>query len=137
MKKKLYQLIIYNNIFPTCFYGWLVIEQPSWIFSICGLTTIFLVSLHIWGIYKYCKKYNHRFSAVVIGGSILLPSIFLALLGWGNSWVNQSSYGGYEYALLPFIYLVVMPIYWVIMWLNQKIIKKSISSYNTESSEKK
>lgn len=100
-----------------------------------GLALLFalvLVALHALSILQYRKANpDKRFSWVVIVGSIFVP--FAALSGYvyafdiidaaiGN---EASKYHGYTFLRIIF-YPILMPAYWVIMWLFDKILAKKI-----------
>ncbi len=100
-----------------------------------GLTFIFsvlLIILHILLILKYRTAHpEKKYSPVVIIGSIFLPVIFcfifmlsFSLIEWViGEFASQAH--GYTF-LIFFIYPVLMPIYWIIMWLIDRNKKRRL-----------
>lgn len=104
-----------------------------------GLSFIFLllfVAIHIYLILKYRKKYiEKRFSPVVIIGSILVPLLFCFIFVFSfdiiDSIIGQyaSQRHGYTFFIF-FVYPVFMPIYWIFMWMADRVIKKRVVRRN-------
>ena len=91
---------------------------------------IVLLIIHLFLIYFYRRmKPQKRFSWIVIAGSIIFPFIFF--VSWSEFYTLIDNIIG-EYAsrehgytgLQIILYPIVMPIYWAIMWLMDKWIKR-------------
>lgn len=96
------------------------------------LFSVLFTILHILFILKYRTAHpNQRYSLVVIIGSIFLPIIFCLIFMLSFSLIDlvigefASGRHGYTF-LIFFIYPVLMPIYWVIMWLIDRSKKKKL-----------
>ncbi len=97
-----------------------------------GLMLLFGISLaiiHILIIIKYRKRNIHkRFSPAVIIGSIIIPFIVLLSLMFFYELIDNiigkeaSRYHGYTFLSVLF-YPLAMPIYWIFMWLIDRISK--------------
>jgi hypothetical protein len=80
------------------------------------------------------RKPKTRFTWALIVGSILIP--YFILLGYTYSFdlidaaigKEASQYHGYTF-LVFILYPLLLPVYWVIVWLADKGIKKRITSY--------
>jgi hypothetical protein len=91
---------------------------------------IVMLIIHLILIFAYRRtKPNKRFSWIVISGSIIFPLIFF--YSWSEFYTvidnvigehasREHGYAGLEIILYP----IVMPIYWVIMWLIDRFIKR-------------
>ncbi|NTW33236.1 MAG: hypothetical protein HGB12_11545 [Bacteroidetes bacterium] len=102
-----------------------------------GLTVIIailIVLLHFFSIKKFRKNEpTKKYSWVVIAGSIVIP--FLILIIYMISYVlidnaigkEASSYHGYTFLIL-ILYPLLLPIYWLIMWWTDRIIKRKINN---------
>ena len=102
-----------------------------------GLSLIFalLVSwLHFIGIKKYrLNAPTRKYSWVVIAGSIILP--FLILVSYMGSYIiidriigdEAGNYHGYTFLVIIF-YPLLLPVYWIIMWLADKGIRRRTGS---------
>ncbi len=102
-----------------------------------GLTLVFallMVFLHVIGIRKYREsRPTKRYSWVVIVGSVALP--FLILIGYMVSFdiidsiIGQEAgrYHGYTFIVM-ILYPLLVPVYWIIMWLIDKRIKRRLSN---------
>ncbi len=99
-----------------------------------GLTVawaLILAALHILVIKRYRKKnIVAKYSWVVIAGSIIFP--FIILLGyifsfyWIDSSIGVQAGGGHGYTFLVLVlYPVLLAVYWVIMWLIDRFIKRN------------
>lgn len=91
--------------------------------------TIVLIIIHLVTMRIYRKNNpNKRFSWVMIIGSLFIP--FLALLSYVFAFdfidfiigSHAGKYHGYTF-LFMFFYPILLPIYWVIMWLIDKDLK--------------
>jgi hypothetical protein len=101
-----------------------------------GITLIIaliLILLHIIAIKRFRLSNPSKPSWVVIVGSILLPLlvffIFLYSFGLIDKAIGPaaSHYHGYAFMAIVF-YPVVMPVYWLVMWLLDKAFKKKNGS---------
>jgi hypothetical protein len=102
------------------------------------LTLIFsllIALLHFISIKKYRKgEPTKKYSWVVIAGSIILPFFMLisymvsfSIIKWFIG-VHAGNYHDYTSFLVMILYPLLMPIYWVIMWLADKRIKGRINN---------
>lgn len=102
-----------------------------------GLTVIFalLISLlHLLGIIKYRRsKPAKRYSRVVISGSLLIPFLILVFYIMSYDFIDSAigdvagRFHGYTF-LAILLYPLFMPVYWVIMWLIDRIIKRKLNA---------
>jgi hypothetical protein len=100
-----------------------------------GLTLVLafiLTALHIIAISLYRKKNpDKRFSWIMIAGSIVVP--LLTLAGYMLTFDiidaaighEASKYHGYTF-LVIILYPILLPLYWIIMWLVDKTLTKKI-----------
>jgi hypothetical protein len=99
------------------------------------LTLIFsvlLIILHVQLIFKYRVAHpDKKYSPVVIIGSIFLPIVFCLIFMLSFSLVDlvigefASGRHGYIFIIF-FIYPVLMPVYWVVMWLIDRYKKRKL-----------
>lgn len=104
------------------------------------LTLIFallIAFLHFISIKKYRKsKPTKKYSWVVIAGSIILP--FFILISYMASFSiidsvignedGTGNYRGYASLVIIFLYPLLFPVYWIIMWLVDERIKARINN---------
>ncbi len=111
--------------------GTMIAVGPTGLTLIFGLLVAFL---HLVVIKKYREsKPSAKYSWVVIVGSIALP--LLMLTGYMFSFdvidgfigVDAGSYHGYTFVVLG-LYPLLVPVYWIIMWLADRRIKRRISN---------
>lgn len=104
--------------------------------GLAGITGLVLVICHIAAVIVYRKrKPEIRYSAVVIIGSILLPLIFVFSWMYFYSFIddvigeNASRRHGYSF-LVIFIYPVIMPAYWFVVYLLDRYVKAQVIRLN-------
>ena len=99
-----------------------------------GLTlalALILASLHIIAVKGYRKKnIAAKYSWVVIAGSIILPIVILLGYIFSFYWIDSSigvqAGGRHGYTFLVLVlYPVLLTVYWVIMWLTDRSIKRN------------
>jgi len=100
-----------------------------------GLTIIFgiiLMLIHLLLVWLYRRKNpGNKYSWVVIAGSILIP--FITLIGYMMSFgiidscigPDAGHYHGYPFLIL-LLYPIILPLYWLIMWLFDRLIKRKL-----------
>jgi hypothetical protein len=98
-----------------------------------GMMLIFgglMLFVHIPAIKVYRKKSRSRFSPVVILGSLLVPFCCCLMYIYSHDFIDfligpaASKRHGYTFLIFVF-YPVVLPFYWVIMWLIDRRIKRN------------
>ena len=101
-----------------------------------GMTYILagiLVLVHVFFVFL-CRRRNPstRFSWVVIVGSIIIP--LLVLIGYMSSFsiidsfIGQHAGGRHGYTFMVLVlYPIVTPVYWIILWIIDRRIKKKIN----------
>lgn len=98
-----------------------------------GMMLIFavlVIFIHILAIRAYRKKSRSRFSPVVILGSLLVPFCCCLVYMYSHDFIDYligpaaSKRHGYTFLIFVF-YPVVLPFYWVIMWLIDRRIKRN------------
>ncbi len=94
---------------------------------------ILIVILHITFIILYRKRKPHKkFSWVVIVGCIFLPFIVLLCNIYSYEIIyyvigdEANHFYNFYSVIVIFLYPFIMPVYWVIMWLFDKLYKKRI-----------
>lgn len=102
-----------------------------------GLTLIFallLSLLHFIGIKKFrINTPTKKYSWVVIAGSIIFPFMIFVSYIVSYSIIDKiigdeaGNYHGYTFLVIIF-YPLLLPVYWIIMWLADKGIKRRISN---------
>lgn len=101
-----------------------------------GFTIIFaflLVLFHFFGIIRYRKRNpTIKYSWVVIAGSISIPLFlfigFMVSFGIIDSAIGPEASTRHGYTFLAiFLYPVIMPWYWLIMWFVDYVLKKRIN----------
>ncbi|MBK7213278.1 MAG: hypothetical protein IPH88_08340 [Bacteroidales bacterium] len=102
-----------------------------------GLTVIFalLISLlHLLGIIKYRRsKPAKRYSWVVISGSVLIPFLILVFYIMSYDFIDSAigeaagRFHGYTF-LVILLYPLILLIYWGLMWLIDRTIKRKINT---------
>lgn len=107
-----------------------------------GLTIfmgIIWVLLHYALLRLYRKRYPHaRYSWVLISGSILIPLIvligFMASFSLIDLVIGEEAgrYHGYTFMVI-ILYPLILPVYWWLMWLADKGIKKRMAEMNEPS----
>lgn len=102
--------------------------------SIFVILSLLLIGFHIYWIIRYRKaNLKKKFSPVVIAGSILLPLICCLIFMLSYSIVDAaigeyaSGRHGYTFFIF-FFYPIAMPIYWLIMWLIDRVVKEKVAS---------
>lgn len=86
--------------------------------------------LHIVFVIRYRKKnQNKKRSWVLIAGSLINPLLFLIFYLYAFTWIDSaigthaSKYHGYTFLVL-LLYPVIMPLYWGILYLIDKYVKR-------------
>lgn len=97
-----------------------------------GLAAVFgilLFLLHLRTMISYRKRnLQKRFSRIVIAGSILIPFLFLLFCIYSFSLIDfvigddASQRHGYIILIMIF-YPIILPFYWLVMWLLDKYVK--------------
>ncbi|MEN0048252.1 MAG: hypothetical protein AAF806_14415 [Bacteroidota bacterium] len=102
-----------------------------------GMTVIFglfLTGLHIFGIKKYrLRRPNAKPSVVVILGSLVVPFLILSfhilsyfIIDWS---IGEEASGRHGYMFLViFLYPLLLPIYWIMMWFIDEKVKMLIAA---------
>lgn len=100
---------------------------PGWLSVI--FTGILLI-LHLWGIFSYRRaNRNVQFSWIMITGSIFVPLFallsYILFFGLIDSLIGEHASGRHGYTfLIVFLYPLVTPVYWIIMWLVDRIYRR-------------
>lgn len=102
-------------------------------FGLALIIGIALGIIHLFMMWKY-RQSNHssRFSWVMIVGSLVMPGIILFYYVYSFDIIDSaigihaSRYHGYNF-LVMFIYPVLMPVYMIVMWLADRIMKKRVN----------
>ena len=91
-----------------------------------------LLILHLFLAWTYRKKHpDERFSPVVIAGSLIVPLLFVIFWMYSFYFVDDvigkhaSSHHAYSFMVL-FFYPVILPFYWLILWLTDRFIYKKM-----------
>ena len=94
-----------------------------------------LLLLHALSIFGFRKKFPlKKYSWVVITGGLLLPFLALLFYIFSFNFVDNAigddagRYHGYTFLVIV-LYPIIMPVYWIIMWLLDKMIKNKISNH--------
>ncbi|MFA7359595.1 MAG: hypothetical protein WC139_01025 [Candidatus Kapaibacterium sp.] len=105
--------------------------EPSGLATIVGLG---LLIIHLFLMWRYRRNNpEKRFSWVMIVGSLIIPAIILFYYVYSFEiidnaiGVHASRYHGYNF-LVFLIYPVLMPVYLIIMWLLDVVMKKRVNS---------
>lgn len=102
------------------------------------ITAVLLFALHLSLVLYYRRRHlNKKYSYVVIAGSWLIP--FLMLLSYIYAFAlidyaigeHAGKLHGYVFLILIF-YPFIVPIYWTIMWLLDKLQKKRLINKNSQ-----
>ena len=97
--------------------------------------SILIIWFHIWWIKNYRKKRPHKkFSVPVILGSILFPLFFFIahILSFPliDLIIGPYASGRHGYLfLIIFLYPIVMPLYWICMWIVDHRFKKRLNRH--------
>lgn len=99
-------------------------------FGIAMIVGFLLLIIHLFLMWRYRRSNpEKRFSWVMIAGSLIIPAIILFYYVYSYEiidnaiGVHASRYHGYNF-LVVLIYPVLMPVYLIIMWLVDSILKK-------------
>ena len=112
----------------TLFAQTLISISPEGIAIIFGLT---LIILHLIIIIRYRRKnLNVRFSKPMIIGSLLVPLLFVIINYYAYFFIDNfidgaSGNHGYIFLIL-FFYPFLLPLYWLIMWLVDRIYRRNL-----------
>jgi hypothetical protein len=93
------------------------------------ILSLILAAIHLVAIYFYRQSHQARYSWVVISGSIVLPLLMLISYMYSFDLIDNTigpeatRYHGYTFIIL-LLYPIVMPIYWIMMWLYDRWMKK-------------
>ncbi|MBL7704602.1 MAG: hypothetical protein JNM21_03535 [Taibaiella sp.] len=101
-------------------------------FRLSIITAVLLFVLHLWLVLRYRKRHIHKkYSYVVIAGSWLVPG--LILLSYIYSFMLIDYIIGEDACrrhghvfLIIILYPLLVPVYWTIMWLLDKLQKKRL-----------
>ncbi|CAN5535878.1 hypothetical protein BH10BAC4_BH10BAC4_16130 [soil metagenome] len=101
--------------------------------GVTAILALLIALLHFFGIKKYRKQEpTKRYSWVVIAGSIIIPLLILVIYLYSYDLIDSiigesaSRYHGYTF-LAIILYPILLPVYWVIMWLIDRIIRGRIN----------
>lgn len=110
----------------SSFAVFLIELEPSGLAAIIG---ILLWIIHLFLMWRYRRRNpEKRFSWVMILGSLALPAIILFYYVYSfdiidsTIGIHASRYHGYNF-LAMFIYPVLMPVYLIVMWIVDRIMK--------------
>ncbi|MCG8697279.1 MAG: hypothetical protein MI922_04440 [Bacteroidales bacterium] len=106
----------------------LIFIGPLWL---SVLIILFVVWIHV----LFIKRYRHKnpgkkFSVMVFLGSFVVPLVFVILASVMYSIIDliigkhASGMHGYSQIFVFFLYPLVLPIYWTLMWLTDKSFKQ-------------
>lgn len=114
---------------PNTLAAFLISLEP---FGIAVILSNILMLLHLyWVIWYRRKNISKKFSAPVIIGSFLVPFLYLFIYISSYSVIDNiigkdaSSWHGY-YILVIALYPVITLVYWLIVWLIDKLYKKYV-----------
>ncbi len=98
-------------------------------FGLSLILGLLMFGLHLWGTRAYRKTHlQKKYSPVVIWGSLLLPFLWLFAFittYYFIDWLIGDAAGGrHGYVFLAvFMYPVIMPFYWIVMWVADRFWK--------------
>lgn len=111
----------------SSFASFLISVEP---FGLAAFAGIMLLIIHLFLTWRYRKNNpEKRFSWVMIAGSLIVPAIILFYYVYSFEiidnviGVNASRYHGYNF-LAVIIYPVLMPVYLIVMWIVDLMLKK-------------
>ena len=115
----------------------LIAIGPWYIALIIGLM---LACMHLWAMVLYRKQAKQaEISWVMVAGSLLIPLLYFIAGINAYSWIDRaigqaaSRRHGYEFLAIVF-YVVVMPVYWAIMWVIDRRIKRRLKNGSSAGS---
>ena len=115
----------------SLFASFLLSLEPFGLAMIVGLG---LLIIHLFLMWRYRRSHpDKRFSWVMIVGSLIVPAIILFYYVYSFEIIDNaigahaSRYHGYNF-LVVLIYPVLMPVYLIVMWLLDIVMKKRINS---------
>lgn len=96
-----------------------------------GLIAFIFHCILIWG---YRKIFNHKYSIILILGSILIPFLILYFKMYtydiidNKIGIHAGRFHGYTFFVM-ILYPIFLPIYWLLLWQIDKKIKRSIKKH--------
>jgi hypothetical protein len=101
------------------------------------IVSVILATIHFIGIYRYRRSHQAKYSWVMIAGSVVMPLMMLISYMYAFNLIDTSigpdasRYHGYTFFIL-LLYPIIMPTYWLAMWLCDRWMKKLYASHREE-----